>query len=119
MSAPTAAALVYEVNIDIDAGIIDAYRIWLAAHVEEICALPGFLGARVFAVHDPAPASGRIALCVQYALRDQAALDHYLREHAPRLRADGIARFGDRFRASRRVLREAPLPPAPARDSTS
>jgi hypothetical protein len=37
-------------------------------------------------------------------LRDRAALDDYLREHAPRMRAEGIARFGDRFRAERRVL---------------
>jgi Domain of unknown function (DUF4286) len=44
---------------------------------------------------------------VQYTLVDAAALDGYLREHAPRLRADGVARFGDGFRAHRRILREA------------
>ena len=108
MSA-SATAVVYEVNLDLDAGIADAYRDWLAVHVTQICALPGFLGARVFAVHDPAPVDGRIALCVQYALRDQDALDVYLREHAPRLRADGINRFGEHFRATRRVLHEIPI----------
>jgi hypothetical protein len=44
---------------------------------------------------------------VQYALVDLTALDGYLREHAPRLRAEGVARFGDRVRAQRRILREA------------
>lgn len=44
---------------------------------------------------------------MHYVLRDAAALDAYLHEHAPRMRADGVARFGDRFRASRRVLRPA------------
>jgi hypothetical protein len=43
---------------------------------------------------------------VQYRLIDAAALEAYLRDHAPRLRADGVARFGERFRAQRRVLRE-------------
>jgi hypothetical protein len=43
-------------------------------------------------------------LCVQYTLVDASALDAYLREHAPRLRADGVARFGDGFRAHRRIL---------------
>ena len=105
MNAPaTAAAVIYEVSLDLEADIADAYQVWLASHVAEICALPGFVGARVFAVLDPPPGPDRIALCVQYRLRDQHALDAYLRDHAPRLRADGIARFGERFRASRRVL---------------
>ena len=32
------------------------------------------------------------------------ALQAYLRDHAPRMREDGLARFGGRFRAQRRVL---------------
>lgn len=103
-------AVVYEVNLDIDAGIIDAYRAWLNGHVEEILALPGFIDARTFEVREPAPTTGRTALCVQYRLRDMAALDTYLREHAPQMRADGVARFGDRFRASRRILQDVHHP---------
>ena len=96
--------VVYEVNIEVDAAIRADYLAWLRTHVEEICALPGFTGAQVFEIADPAPDAGRLALCVQYRLVDAAALDAYLREHAPRLRADGVARFGNRFRAHRRVL---------------
>jgi hypothetical protein len=98
------SGVVYEVNLDVAAEVIDAYRGWLDAHVAEILALPGFTGARLFEVAEPAPAEGRIALCVQYQLRDAAALDAYLREHAARMRADGQARFGGRFTASRRIL---------------
>ena len=100
MSAP----LVYEVNLDVDAAIGGEYRAWLDAHVAEICALPGFTGAQVFEVRDPPAAADRLSLCVQYRVRGQADLDHYLAEHAPRLRAEGLARFGGRFSASRRVL---------------
>ena len=96
--------IVYEVNLFVRAEIADAYRAWLDAHVREIVALPGFLGADVFERREPAAAVGELALCTQYRLRDAAALDDYLREHAPRLRADGIARFGEGFRAERRVL---------------
>lgn len=99
--------VVYEVDIEINAAIADGYRAWLQTHVRAMLALPGFTGAEVFEVADPAPAAGRLALCVQYRLRDQAALDAYLRDHAARMRADGAARFGDRFRASRRILRPA------------
>lgn len=99
------AGVIYEVNLDLDAAIADEYRVWLREHIAQICALPGFLGADLHAVTDPAPAPGRSALSVRYRLRDAAALDDYLREHAPRLRAEGTARFGGRFNASRRVLR--------------
>ncbi len=98
--------VVYEVNLDVDAAIAGDYRAWLQAHVAQMLALPGFESAQVFDVAEPAEA-GRSAWCVHYRLRDAAALEHYLREHAPRMRAEGIARFGERFRASRRVLHAA------------
>ena len=99
-----AKSVIYEVNIEIDASAYDDYRIWLHDHIAEILALPGFTGAKMFDVMEPLPSAGRIGLCVQYALKDRTSLDDYLRDHAPRLRADGLARFGDRFQASRRVL---------------
>jgi hypothetical protein len=98
--------IVYEVNLFVRREIEAEYRAWLDAHVREIVALPGFEGASVFERREPAAAAGELALCTQYRLRDAAALADYLREHAPRLRADGIARFGDGFRAERRVLEE-------------
>ncbi|NUS39421.1 MAG: DUF4286 family protein [Lysobacter sp.] len=96
--------LLYDVELAVDAGVAEAFRAWLPGHVAELLALPGFVSAEVLAVQEPAPPAGEVALCVRYRLRDQAALDAYLRDHAPRLRGDGQARFGGRFRASRRVL---------------
>jgi Domain of unknown function (DUF4286) len=103
----SAKRVIYEVNIEVDAAAHDDYRVWLRGHIEEMLALPGFTGAKVFDVLEPPPSAGRIGLSVHYALKDREALDDYLRDHAPRLRADGLARFGDRFQASRRVLRSA------------
>jgi hypothetical protein len=96
--------IVYEVNLAIDAGIIEDYRAWLQPHVDEILQLPGFIDARIFEVLDPAPGPAQAGLCVQYTLVDRAALDRYLIEHAPRMRRDGMVRFDGRFRAQRRVL---------------
>lgn len=107
MTASRRTGVLYEVNIEVDASAHEEYRAWLRDHIAEILALPGFTGAKLFEVLDPPASAGRIGLCVQYALKDQAALDDYLREHAPRLRSDGMARFGGRFEASRRVLRAA------------
>ena len=99
------SAVVYEVNLFVRRAIEREYRDWLDAHIREILALPGFVGAELFEVVEPAPAAGEFVLCTRYRLRDEAALQDYFREHAPRLRAEGVARFGENFRAERRVMK--------------
>jgi quinol monooxygenase YgiN len=99
-------ALLYEVNLAVDSAIEAAFADWLDAHVRAIRALPGFTGAAVLRRREPEAAPGEVVFCTQYHLRDAAAFDAYLREHAAAMRADGIARFGGRFRAERRVLLE-------------
>lgn len=104
--------IVYEVNLRVERGIETEYRRWLHAHMTQLLTLPGFVAAELFEVEveDGADANAYVSLCVQYRLRDAAALDAYLREHAARLRADGVARFGQRFSAQRRVLRSLESP---------
>jgi quinol monooxygenase YgiN len=101
------SAVIYEVDLHVQRAIEREYRDWLDAHIREILALPGFLRAELLEVIDPAPAPDEFTLCTRYHLRDEAALQDYYREHAPRLRADGMARFGNRFRAERRVMKPA------------
>jgi len=97
--------IIYEVNVFVQHEIESAYREWLTAHVAEIVALPGFIDAQCFDVQQEQGAE-TVAICMQYRLESLAALDDYLARHAPRLRADGLDRFGDRFKANRRVLVE-------------
>jgi hypothetical protein len=92
----------YEVNLVPEPGIEDEFDEWLDAHVVEMLSLPGFLTAVVR--RSEGPGSGEIQRTVQYELRDRAALDAYLRDHAAEMRQHGIDRFGERFRATRRVL---------------
>lgn len=99
------ATVIYEVSVHVDPSIEADYRRWLPGHVGELLAIPGFVGARVFDVVEPRADDGWVGLCMQFTLVDQAALDAYLLAHAARLRADGVARFGALFRATRRVLR--------------
>lgn len=94
--------VIYEVNLVIDAEIAEAYGAWLGEHIEAILAIEGFVSAD-WEVGEEGPA-GKALWSVRYTLRDRAALDRYYAEHAPRMRADGLERFGDRFSASRRVL---------------
>jgi quinol monooxygenase YgiN len=101
-----AMSVIYEVNLAVDQEIVAEYRDWLIAHVQEMIALPGFTGARLMETVQDRADTAETVFCTQYELADQAALDEYLRVHAAHMRADGIARFGDRFRSTRRVLRD-------------
>jgi len=96
--------IVYEVNLRVRRTIEREYRAWLDGHMREILALPGFVKAELFEVTDPAPSPEEVSLCTRYHLRDEPALLVYFREHAPRLRAEGVERFGKNFRADRRVM---------------
>jgi hypothetical protein len=95
-------SVVYEVNLEADADIAGPFDTWLRDHIADMLQFEGFRSAEI--LDDPSAPAGRIRRIVQYRLRDQAALDDYLATHAPRMRAQGVARFGDRFTAERRVL---------------
>ncbi|MGI9263735.1 MAG: DUF4286 family protein, partial [Gammaproteobacteria bacterium] len=92
----------YEVNLVPDPAIEDAFDAWLDEHVADMLRLPGFLTAVVRTSQDPD--SGAPQRTVQYELADSAALDVYLKDHAQRMRQQGLDRFGDRFTATRRVM---------------
>lgn len=96
--------IVYEVNLDVDVAVYVEYCAWLTEHMQAMLALPGFVSAEALARRDPPPASGQRSLCTLYRLASSDDLDRYLREDAPRMRADGVARFGGQFSASRRIL---------------
>jgi hypothetical protein len=94
--------LVYEVTLDIEAGAAPEFDAWLKDHVQAMLALPGFHDARILKPDGAETGSERRV--VQYTLGSRDELDRYLAEDAPRMRADGTSRFGDKLKSSRRVL---------------
>jgi hypothetical protein len=95
--------VLYEVNLEAEAGIEGPFDTWLRDHIADVMQFDGFLAAEILDDTTPAPA-GRVRRTVQYRLRDRAALDAYLRDHAPRMQQQGAEKFGDRYAAVRRVL---------------
>ncbi|HEY1992664.1 MAG TPA: DUF4286 family protein, partial [Gammaproteobacteria bacterium] len=98
MSSP----LVYEVTLDIQADAAVEFDAWLKDHVRHMLALPGFHDARI--LKPEGPEAGTERRVVQYTLGSRGELDQYLAEHAPRMREDGIKRFGEKMKASRQVF---------------
>jgi hypothetical protein len=102
---PGSKQLIYEVNLELDPGIQDEYDQWLEDHVGEMLALPGFLSADISVVApDAERPDDRPRRCVRYVVASREALDDYFRDQAPRMRALGAEKFGDRFQATRRVI---------------
>jgi len=99
---PASQSVLYEVNLEADVDIAAPFDTWLRDHIADMLQFDGFRSAEI--LDDPSAPAGRIRRIVQYRLRDRAALDDYLANHAPAMRAQGAARFGDRYTAQRRVL---------------
>jgi hypothetical protein len=94
--------VIYEVSLEAEAAIEGPFDTWLRDHVADMLQIDGFLSAEILV--DPSPPPARIRRTVHYRLRNRGALDRYLREQAAEMRQRGVARFGDRFKAERRVL---------------
>jgi hypothetical protein len=97
-------SITYEVALEPDAGILADFEAWLEDHVDAMLALPGFTGATIHKAEDPE--TGAALRVVRYELKDRVALERYLAEHAPRMRAEAAERFGGRFRTTRRIVLE-------------
>lgn len=102
MSAPEATEVIYEVECRLDPSIVEAFDAWLPEHVRQVLACEGFTGAEIQAPTEAAPGQA-VVRRTQYRLKDQAALERYLEQDAPRLRAQA-AGFGDKATFTRRVL---------------
>src|SRR5690606_33096035 len=104
-----------EVNLRVAAAIAPEFEVWLAGHIKEMLAIDGFFRARWYTrdAADEGADAGRdeVLWTVQYDVYTRDDLDRYLREDVGRMRGDGIARFGDRFSAGRRVLAPRSLEP--------
>lgn len=97
--------IIYEVNVSVKLEIAEAYAAWLAPHIHEILALPGFVRA-VWYERDTEPNQlvNHREWTVQYHIENRNRLEEYLQKDAPRLRQDALDRFGEKFLAQRRVL---------------
>ncbi|MEM6639506.1 MAG: DUF4286 family protein [Pseudomonadota bacterium] len=114
MSDPS---VIYEVNLTIAPERALEFDKFLQSHVDEMVALPGFISGDIATpdVPDTPALPTSVKRTVQYRLENRAAYERYLTEHADRMRADGLRRFGDALSTSRRVLTITPDKPiAPA-----
>jgi hypothetical protein len=94
--------ILYEVTTElIDPEIVSAWSSWIVReHIADVMNA-GASSGRLFRIDTD---DGTPKFSVQYEFATRAALDAYLRDHAPRLRDEGMRRFSpEKVRYSRRV----------------
>jgi hypothetical protein len=109
MTETAAGEVIYEVEARVDPSIVGEFDAWLPGHVREVIACPGFTGAEMQHPVGEAAAGG-ILRRTQYRVESMAALERYFGQDAPRLRADGAARFGEKVVFSRRLFTPSGVP---------
>lgn len=95
------AAVIYEVRLHVDTGVIDEFDLWLERHMDEMLGFPGFESATL--VCPEAESDDSRTRIVRYRVASREQLQSYLDRHAAGMRAAGLQRFGERFRASRNI----------------
>ena len=94
----------YEVNLGVEREVAADYLAWLKPHMVEILSLEGFVEARCHEVESTG--EELLLLSVHYRVESREHLETYFREHAERLRGDGLRKFDGRFSAQRRIYKE-------------
>ena len=93
---------VYEVTLCVDRELAHDLDDWLASHVEAMLEIPGITDARTYALDDDGNGVRRVT-CYQF--ESEALLDQYLAGRAGELRRQTVDKYGERFEATRRTLK--------------
>lgn len=104
--------ILYEVSLEVREEVRKEYARYLPGHIAEILQIPGFVKAEWWTAEpeEGDAAKGITRWTVHYLLKDRASLEAYFQNQAPRLRGEAIQKFGDKFRAVRRVFAPTKFP---------
>ena len=96
--------IIYNVTINIHESVHDKWMIWMQhKHIPEILATGKFTNARMVRVLVEEEMGGT-TYAVQYFTDSKAKLEDYYKNHAPRLRQEGLQLFADKMLAFRTEL---------------
>lgn len=96
--------IVYNVTTNIEATVHEDWLQWMKmVHIPEVMKTEMFSDFRFLKVMSD-DESGGFTYSIQYTCESMTRYEQYASEFAPKLRADSIARYGDKFLAFRTLL---------------
>ncbi|WP_298419257.1 DUF4286 family protein [uncultured Kordia sp.] len=94
---------IYNVTINVDDSIQQDFLTWIEAHIPDVLATGKFTNARLVQVLVEEEMGTTYA--VQYTATLKENIEAYYKEDAPKLREDGLKKFGDKMLAFRTELK--------------
>lgn len=104
--------MIYEVKLSVHKLAAGKFAHWLPEHVKQVLACPGMKQARIYRGEGETPAgfpsaesksqADHVIWTVQYDVESADALEVYLKDYSPGLRAKTEAEFGDQVSGTRR-----------------
>ena len=96
--------IIYNVTVNIDQSIHDNWLQWMQnKHIDDVLATGLFISARMVKVLVEEEMGGT-TYSVQYFTDSRAKLEDYYKNHATRLRQEGLSLFADKMLAFRTEL---------------
>ena len=97
----------YNVTVNVDESVHEEWLAWMKdTHIPDVLATGFFTGYKIMRVLTTADDEMGKTYAIQYALESIENYEAYKTQHGPRLQADTLAKFGDRFVAFRTLLEE-------------
>lgn len=99
-------SFLYEVNLEVQDSCAEEFAQWLSVHIEEMLSFDGFVSATWYNRENAEENNiNSVSLwTIHYQLLSKDHFSQYLREHAQRMRQEGMDKFGGQFSATRRLL---------------
>lgn len=94
--------VIYEVNLFVKQQIKNDFETWLDKHIVDMLQFDGFTGVACYSEDSK---TDSFNWSVHYQVSSLQHLEHYLDNHAQRMRQEAIELFDDHFKATRRVLK--------------
>lgn len=94
---------IYNVTINVDDSIRLDWLQWIKPHIKEVLATGRFTNAKLTQVLTDEEVDGT-TYAIQYMAESRANLNAYYELDAPKLREDGLKKFGDKMLAFRTEL---------------
>lgn len=97
--------IIYNVTIKVDNEILDEWLVWIAEHMPQVVATGCFERSSFFELLEPRVDEHR-TFVAQYMAKTQEDYQRYVNDFAPKMREEGMQKFGEKFVAFRSILKK-------------
>jgi hypothetical protein len=95
--------IIYNVTINVEDSIHYDWLFWIKPHIKQVLATGKFISAKMTKIMVEEEMEGT-NYSIQYTAKTREDLNAYYDEYAPKLRKEGIAKFGSKMLAFRTEL---------------